>query len=69
MKKRLFVAVAALLLTIPAACMYPHYGPPGGGPGGPGCPKHMNCDCKCRQGQDAPRPNCPNCPQSQQPSK
>ncbi len=67
MKKTLFAVAAALLLTLPAACIHGPYGH-NGGPGGPCCAKRANCDCKCRQGQEArkPCPDRPDCPKSQQ---
>lgn len=70
MKRTLFAITAALLLTLPAACMHAHHGRPGG-PGGPG--RH-GCCCKCPQHQggaqpDCPKPDCPSrpdCPKAQQ---
>ena len=51
MKKMLLAITAGLLLALPAACMHPGQR----GPGGPGCPKHQGCDCKCRQQPDCPK--------------
>ena len=73
MKKMLFAITAGLLLALPAACTHPgHHG----GSGGPGCPKHQGCDCKCRQQPDCPKktdcpkqsdsPSKPDCPQHRQ---
>ncbi len=64
MKKLLISITAALLLTLPAACMHHGYR---GGPGGPGCQKHKDSECKCHQRQDCPKPDCPSkpdCPQT-----
>jgi len=71
MKRTLFAFVAALLLAVPAACVHPHHGHPGGGPGGPGCRKHQDCGCKCRHQQNCPQPDCPSrpdCPKQQLPA-
>jgi len=60
-KKRLLLLAAALLLTLPAACMHRHHGP-----GGPGGPMHRDCGCKCcQQMQQGQKPDCPqkDCPQ------
>jgi hypothetical protein len=54
MKRTLSAVVIGLLLALPAACA--HHGPgPHGGQGGPGCPKHQGCECKCRQQPDCPQ--------------
>ena len=64
MKKMLLAITAGLLLALPAACM--HHGQRG--PGGPGCPKHQGCECKCSQQPDCKKtPDCqkqPDCPKS-----
>jgi len=64
MKKMLLAITAGLLLALPAACMCPGHR----GPGGPGCPKHQGCDCKCSQQPDCKKtPDCqkqPDCPKS-----
>lgn len=49
MKKTLLAIAAGLLLSLPAACA--HHGKPGG----PGCPKHQSCECRCRQQPDCPK--------------
>lgn len=67
--KKLLLLAAALLLTLPAACMHHPYGRGPGGPGGPGGPMHRNCGCKCRQQQaEGQKPDCPSrpdCPMNQ----